>query len=264
MKSTGRTALITGATSGIGEVFAHRFASRGYDLIITGRREEKIRAVAARISTVYGVHVEVVTAELSNRDEIKALAERIRSTDSLYVLVNNAGFGAGKNTFQEGPLTTHLDMIRCHVEATVELTHAALPQMTARGDGAVINVSSIAGFLVFPTSSTYAPTKAYLNAFTEVLHMELAGTGVRVQALCPGFTKTDFHPRLGWDTSRMKSRGMIRWGTAEDVVDKSLEYLERGKVICIPGFLNRIVTRFLLRLPRRLYYRIASDSRDKE
>ena len=264
MRGTRKFALITGATSGIGKVFAQRYAARGYDLLITGRREEKIRAVAAGITSRYGVDVEVVIAELSNPEDVTGLADRVRDTNNLYVLINNAGFGTGRSNFKDGALETHLDMIRCHIEATVDLTHAALPQMISRDEGTVINVSSVAAFLVFPTSSTYAPTKSYINAFTEVLHMELTGTGVRVQALCPGFTRTDFHPRLGWDASRMKSKGIIRWGTADDVVDTSLEHLEKGKVICVPGLLNRVITRFLLWLPRRWYYHIAIDAKDKE
>ena len=204
--------------------------------------------------------MEVVIAELSNPVDVSALSRKIRHTGDLHYLINNAGFGTGREGFLSDSLETHMDMIRVHVEAAVELTYSALPQMISRGEGTIINVSSVAAWLVFPGSATYAPTKSYLNAFTEALHIELTGTGVKVQALCPGFTRTDFHSRIGWDESRMKDRGVMRWMSAGDVVDYSLACLAKNKVVCVPGFWNRVIVGLMNRLPRRLYYLIATGA----
>jgi short-subunit dehydrogenase len=259
-----KTACITGATSGIGEVFARRFASDGYDLIITGRREDKIGALAEELTSSNGIHAEVVIAEFADPDDVHKLVQIIMNTDNLSVLVNNAGFGTEATYFHEGNLEVYVNMVTAHTTAAMQITHAALPGMISRGEGIVVNVASVAAFLVFPRSHVYSATKAFLNFFTEGLHMELEGTGVKVQSLCPGFTKTDFHPRMGWDKSRMRSRGIVKWMSAEDVVETSLEYLEKNKAVCIPGFWNRLFVRLLPLLPRKLYYRIAVGTRDRE
>ncbi len=258
-----RTAVITGATSGIGRAFARRFAARGYDLIITGRREKQVRAVAEEFTMGFGTKVEVVIADFSNPHELGRLEEKIRSTVNLEVLVNNAGFGSRGRFFEEH-VSLQASMVEVHDTAAVRLTHAAVPEMLRRGVGIIINVSSVAAWLVLPRSSVYAASKVFLNTFTEGLHMELRPKGIRVQALCPGFTKTDFHDRLGWDEKKKRDRRVVRWMSAEEVVAVSLGCLERGKVICIPGFWNRLVVFVMNLLPRSLYYRIAVRVRERE
>lgn len=250
------TALITGATSGIGAAFARRLAKDGCDLIITGRREEKIRDLAREIASSHSVSVEVVIAELSNPADLEKLAARIRGEANLEILVNNAGFGSRKEFFRE-PLEGQADMLAVHCLATLVLSHAALPAMISRGRGAIINVSSVSGYLVFPRSTVYAATKSFLVSFSEGLSMELAKKGVRVQALCPGFTRTDFHDRLGWDEKKKRNRWIVRWKSAEEVVDRSLRCLAKNRVVCIPGIWNKLAVRLSGWLPRRLYYRLA-------
>jgi short-subunit dehydrogenase len=259
-----RTAVVTGATSGIGAAFAGHYAKEGYDLIITGRREEKIRALASHLRGLgSGVAVEVVLAELSNPHDVGRLEEKIDSTPNLEVLINNAGFGTRKGFFEED-VSTQTAMVEVHDTVPVRLTHAAVPVMLRRGTGTIINVSSVAAWLVFPRSSVYAATKVFLNLFSEGLHMELRTKGIRVQALCPGFTRTDFHDRLGWSAEKKRSRGVVRWMSPGEVVAHSLRCLDQGKVVCIPGFWNRLIVRIMNNIPRSLYYRIAVRVREEE
>lgn len=251
-------ALITGATSGIGEAFGRRFGAEGYDLIITGRRQEKINRLANKLARTYNAKVEVVIAELSDPSDVDALAQRITNTKDLDILVNNAGFGTTKY-FHNEDLKGQQNMVQVHVLAPMKLAHSAIPSMIARGKGVIINVASLNAFDPLPTAATYGGTKAFLSTFSEAIHMELAGTGLKVQALCPGFTRTDFHERIGIDKSKQKNVGIIRWMSPEKVVDISLKCLKKNQVICIPGLWNRILLFSLPRLlPRSLYYKIGS------
>jgi len=253
-------AFITGATSGIGEAFARACAKTGHDLIITGRRREKIESVADTIRRRYTVSVEVIIAELSNRDTLQKVAERVRSIEGLSMLVNNAGF-AENGLFHEQGIDGQKNMLSVHADATLELTHAALPGMVKRGSGAIINVSSIGGLMPFPHNAVYSGSKAFVFYFTESVGLELRGTGVKTQALCPGMTVTDFHEKMGFDPDELyKSRGMMRTMSPDEVVDISLDYLEKDRQICIPGRSNR--TMFLLTrlLPRKLLYALIDAS----
>lgn len=250
-------ALITGATSGIGAAFARKLASRGYDLILTGRRREKIKALADELEKAYHVAVDLVIAELSAPEQVEELVQKIKATPDLDVLVNNAGFGAS-GSFVEGQIEGHETMIGVHVLAPVKLTRAALPVMMARGKGAIINVSSLGAFTPLARNTLYGATKVFLSFFSEALHLELAGSGVRVQALCPGFTRTDFHAKLGIEDANRRDQGPIRWMSADQVVDISLRDLARGTVVCVPGFWNKLITCAVGLLPRRLYYKLAA------
>lgn len=252
----GRTALITGASSGLGEVFARRLAARGYNLLLTARREERLNKLRHELEAEHSITAEVFMADLAKAEDVDRLVERIGSMDSLEMLVNNAGFGtSGK--FAEVDIEGQTDMIQVHVVATVRLTRAALAGMIVRGRGAIVNVSSVAGFLTGSGSLTYCATKAYLISFSQSLQAELKGTGVGVQALCPGFTYTGFH-----DTSALKGfeRSQVPkflWMPADYVVDNSLKALEKGRVICIPSWKYRLivalVTRPLIRWMLRPY-----------
>jgi len=251
-----RLALITGATSGIGAAFADAYAARGYDLIVTGRREQKIRARADGWTQAHGSRVEVVLAELAEDAAVQQLAARIRALPKLDVLVNNAGFG-NQGRFHEKEPSSHANMVKVHVQAMVSLTHAALPGMLEQGRGAVVNVASVAAFVPRPGSAMYGATKACMSAFSEALHLELRGTGVRVQALCPGMTWTDFHERLGLDPNRFcKKRGLMRATTASAVVRASLQHLARDIPICIPGANWKLIVLLSRFLPRAFCYRL--------
>ncbi len=254
----GKIALITGATSGIGAGFARRFAADGYDLIITGRRREKIRSLADELERTYGVRVEVVLCELSNRDEIESLARRVSAEPGIEVLVNNAGFGTNEFFHNEG-FPGQEKMLSVHCLAPMRLIHAALPNMLARGKGTIINVSSLRAFGAGRRVAVYCGTKSFLNKFSEAIHIENMGKGIRIQALCPGFTRTDFHERIGLDTESNKA-GFVRWMPVEKLVDISLRDLEKNRVICIPGLWNKIMIFVQSVMPARLYYRIAPSN----
>jgi uncharacterized protein len=254
--NNGKKALITGATSGIGAEFARRLAERGYDLIVTGRREQKIRAQAAEISEQYGVDVRVVIAELSDAADQDALADLARETKTLEFLVNNAGFGA-RNPFAAEPIGTHERMLGVHVLAAMKLMHAALPRMIERRKGYIVNVSSTSAFIPYPGNAMYSATKACINNLTETLHIELKRSGVRVQALCPGVTRTDFHEKLGMSPDEAyASRGPRRAMTAEEVVEASFAALAKNRPVCVPGGYNGLRTLVVRKLPRAWVHRI--------
>lgn len=253
-------ALITGATSGIGEAFAEAFANLGYDLVITGRRKEKINSVADSIRRGYKAKVEVIICELSDKRELDKLIKRVRSMDNLQVLVNNAGF-AKSGSFHEEDIEPQRVMLTVHASATMELTYAALPKMVKKKKGYVINLSSIGGLLPFPGNAVYSATKAFVKFFTESIYLELKGTGVKVQALCPGMTVTDFHEKMGLDPSEIyKTKGMSKAMSPREVVKISFDYLNKDKPICIPGLNNRITHLMVRFLPRKILYRIIASS----
>ncbi|HQP50169.1 MAG TPA: SDR family oxidoreductase [Spirochaetota bacterium] len=249
------TAVITGATSGIGAEFARRFAAEGYDLIITGRKKIIIKELADTLTRQYGISVTVLIAELSKPLDLEKVVKKIKSTKSITVLVNNAGFGTN-GLFHENEVTVQEQMLAVHALAPVKLTHAAIPHMIAGGKGIIINVSSISAKLIFPSSSMYSGTKAFLQFFTETLHLELKEHNIKVQALCPGFTRSKFHEKMGIGKIVGKNTAFMRWMTPEQVVDRSLKALTRGKVLYVPGFLNKMSFKLPDLLPRWLYYRI--------
>ena len=234
-----RTALITGASAGIGTEYARQLAEGGYDLIIVARREERLNAIRVDLEKQFGVSVQPFPADLADEDSVGSLVEMILDHDDIEILVNNAGFGV-QGRFCEADIEKNLAMIQVHVLATVRLTHAVLRQMVARNRGYVVNVSSLASFLTAPGAVSYCATKAYLNSFSKSVQAELCGTEVRIQALCPGFTYTEFHdvPDAKMDRSLVPK---FLWMPADRVVKISLEALERRRVICVPGFVNRVL-----------------------
>ena len=240
-------ALVTGASSGIGETFARKLAARGYDLALVARRRDRLEALARELEQARGVRVEVLAADLTRDDDVARVEERIRGAETLELLVNNAGFGT-RAWFHEADLAEQDRMHRLHVLATVRLTHAALQGMAARGKGGIVNVASVAGFVQTPGSTSYASTKAWMISFTEGLFLELRATGspVKVQALCPGFTYSEFHDVIGMDRTQIPKAW---WMQAEEVVEASLRGLERGKLIVVPGWRYRLLVLLLGLLP---------------
>ncbi|HYA18491.1 MAG TPA: SDR family NAD(P)-dependent oxidoreductase [Bryobacteraceae bacterium] len=245
-------ALVTGASSGLGETFARALAKRGFDLILVARREEKLRALAAALP----VDSEIIVADLATDEGVAAAERAIVACDRLEVLVNNAGFGT-VGRFWIAEEAGQEAMHRVHVLATVKLTHAALRGMVARGKGGVINVSSVAAFGQNQGNVSYCATKAWMNSFTLGLDAELKGVGskVRVQALCPGFTETDFHGTL-FHTSASAGRAGVApflWLKANDVVEASLGALENGRgPIVVPDWKYKIAVLALKLLPGAL------------
>ena len=230
-----RTALITGASSGIGAAFADRLAHDGYDLIIVARRRERLEALASRLRAEEGVSVDVLAADLTDPAELLGVETAIEASPSLEVLVNCAGV-AGYMPFVELPPDDAEALIGLHIIATTRLTRAALPGMIVRGTGTVINVASALAFSAsipappLPYRAVYAAAKSYLVTFTELLAAELRETAVRVQVLCPGVVRTELHEVAGYDVSHVP---FVM--EPDDVVTASLAALELGEVVCLPS-----------------------------
>ncbi len=233
-------ALITGASAGIGATFAERLARDNYDLVVVARRRERLDALARKLEHAHRVAVQVLVADLTQPDDLRRVEQQIADDQSLDLLINNAGF-PGYMPFIELDPDRAEELIRLHVVATTRLARAALPGMVARGRGAIVNVASMLAFSApvpggaapLPKRVVYAACKAYIVAFSELLHHELEGSGVRVQALCPGLVGgTEFFDGVpGFDRSRLAQAGVM----PEDVVTASLAGLRLGEVICAPG-----------------------------
>lgn len=244
------TALVTGATAGIGLAFAHRLAAQGTDLVLVARDAERLEGRARELRDAYAVAVEVLPADLADREQLRTVEVRLSDpARPVGLLVNNAGFGLNQ-AFGETDVRDEERLLDVLVRAVVVLTKAAVPGMVERGGGAVVNVSSIAGFL---RRGTYSAAKAHVLVFSEGVAADLRGTGVQVQALCPGLTRTEFHERSGDDISRLPG---FLWLSAEQVVDASLRDLARGKVVSVPGWQYAFLPPLLRVLPSSLLTRI--------
>jgi len=242
-------AVVTGASSGIGAAYARALASRGYDLALVARRGDRLRQLADELGSRHHAACTVLSADLTRDTDLRRVEEYLAGAPNLALLVNNAGFGT-LGRFFEAPVDSQDAMHRLHVMATLRLTHAALRNLVARGEGAVVNVSSVAAWVPRPGTTSYYATKAWMNCFTECLYLELksAGSRVHVQALCPGFTMTEFHDVLGLDRKAISSK--VWWMAPEDVVEASLKGLAEGKLFVVPGLRYRLIVRLLRLLPR--------------
>jgi len=245
-------AVITGASSGLGAVFARKLAARGYDLLLIARREDRLQSLAREVGEQYHVRTETLVADLTNDAALAATAARIQNAADLGLLVNNAGFGSLGYFIQTDP-NVQEQMHRLHVLATMRLSHAALAKLIPRakaGTG-IINVSSVAAFAASPQSVSYGATKTWMNRFTEGLAMELAvnSSPVTMQALCPGFILTEFHDVVRMDRSRIPAAW---WMTADFVVDESLRGFDRGKLFVVPGMRYKLLVWILRLLPAGL------------
>lgn len=240
-------AVITGASSGIGAVFARRLAV-GHDLVLVARRKAPMESLAAELTARHGCTVDILQADLADEKGMAAVADRVGAAQNLALLVNNAGFGT-RGLFWETDLDLQLEMHRLHIMATMRLCHAALRNMVPLDSGAIINVSSVAAFVHRAGSAGYSATKSWMNAFTEGIYLELdsIGSAVSVQALCPGYTYSEFHDRLRDDRNAIAPPSM--WLSAEFVVDESLKALPRKKLYVIPGWRYQAITAVVTKLP---------------
>jgi len=237
------TSLITGATAGIGHEYAVQLAARGHDLVLVARDAARLEEVAADLRRTHQVEVEVLVADLVDRYALARVEARLADHDRpVDLLVNNAGFGL-KKRFLDNTADEETAMLEVLVTAVLRLSHAALRAMAERGHGGIINVSSVAAFL--PRGS-YSAAKAWVNSFSEWAHLEYGPRGVKVMALCPGFTKTEFHERM------QVTRGDgFMWLDVEFLVRKSLEDFDKGRAYSIPGAQYKAIIALTKAIPNR-------------
>ena len=245
-----KTALITGASSGLGWELANVFAREGYHLVLVARNEDKLYALKNQLEAAYGIAAEVVAQDLAQRDAARKVFDYTTQKGIVVdVLVNNAGFG------DFGPYAAcdwqkQYEMVQVNITALMQLTHCCLPAMVARGAGKILNVASIAAFQPGPLMAVYYASKAFVLSFTEALSVELKGTGVSVTALCPGPTTTGFEEKANLGKSGLFRH--MKVATAAEVAEYGYRCLLRGKVVAIPGAANRLVTLAVKHSPRRL------------
>ncbi|HVF74740.1 MAG TPA: SDR family oxidoreductase [Acidimicrobiales bacterium] len=246
-------ALVTGASSGIGRTFARTLAARGYDIVAVARDKQRLDQLAEELQGAHGTAVEVLPADLCDAAQLATVEERLVCDPAIDLLVNNAGFGA-QTPFVSYDVDAVESEIRLNVLALTRLTRAVLPAMVARRAGGIVNVSSFGSLQPGPRFAVYVATKAYVTNFTESLHEELRGSAVNIVALCPGFTRTEFHERNGVDSTRVPS---MAWSTPEEVVEAALKALERGQAVCFPGLSTKLVAGLSHLLPRAAVRRTA-------
>jgi len=252
------TALITGATAGIGNAYAELLAKQGFDLVLVARDLPRLNQVAKKLSKTYKIKVETLKADLTKPAQLARVEKRVSNISKpIEVLVNNAGFGI-KESFIDTQIKKEQELLDVLVTAPLRLTHAVLPGMIKRNNGTIVNVSSVASWIA---GGTYSAAKSYLTVFTEYLHTELKGTNVNISALCPGFTRTEFHQR---GKMRMSGLPNFMWLTVDQVVAQSWKYAKAGKVICIPGWQYLILSTVARIAPRPLVRKLGMGVRRRQ
>jgi hypothetical protein len=233
--------FITGASSGIGASYAKAFAENGYNLVLLARRKDRLQALAKQLESEGSIDCEIISADLAEQEEIKKVTNHIRQIDDLDILINNAGF-ATIGYFADIPIEKSMRMFHTHMTATVQFTHAALQVMLKRERGAIINVSSMGAFMLTPGNVLYDATKSFLATFSENLWLEVRDKGIKVQALCPGFTRTEFHEVGDFKNFDKSVIPDSLWMMPDEVVRLSLKALENSRnVVFIPGWKKRLV-----------------------
>lgn len=248
------TALITGPTAGIGRAFADKLAREGYDLVLVARDEARLKEVATELHRLHGVACEVLAADLTDPEQLAQVEQRFRS-GPIEVLVNNAGFGQ-KKPFWANTIEQEEKQFDLLVRGVMRLTHAAVLPMIERGSGAVINVSSVAGYV---QRGSYSAHKSWVTNFSAGLAIELHSKGVAVMALCPGFVHTEFHERMGMDKTIIPS---FMWLDADDLVEAAWADLMRGKAISIPNWRYKAIVAAVRYIPQTLIARFSTIGLD--
>jgi hypothetical protein len=247
------TALITGATAGLGAEFARQLAADRYDLVLVARDTTRLEATRAELSDKYKIAVEVLPADLVTDAGCELVVARISDVQRpIDMLINNAGFGMYK-VFGTGDIADEERQLDLNVRAVLRLSHAAVRAMTGRNSGKIVNVSSVAGFVPRGSNATYSASKAYVTMFSEALSVQLQGTGVTATAICPGFTHTEFHQRANADMSHVPDR---MWLDADLVVREGLADVAKGKPISVPSRQYKTLVSATRSLPRPLLRRI--------
>lgn len=249
-------ALVTGASSGIGDAMARRLASEGTDLVVVARNVQRLQALAEELSEV---DVEVLPADLGDLQQLARVEARLADSDKpIDLLVNNAGFGV-QGAFVDGDLDREVAMIDVNVTALARLAHAGGSAMAARGGGAILNVASVAGLAPTPGTAVYGASKAFVVSFGEALNHELKERGVKVSTICPGFTRTEFQSRAEYDSSNVPG---FLWQSADRVAETALAGVEKGTPRVVPGATNKIAAGSTKLLPSFVNRRIASAISD--
>ncbi|KXK60795.1 short-chain dehydrogenase [Micromonospora rosaria] len=256
---TERWALITGATAGIGAAFARRLAADGWHLVLVARDADRLDAVATELTGRHGRRVEPLPADLSTEDGCAAVERRVAADPPVDLLVNNAGYSLNRSFVHSTPADEER-LLRLNVHAVLRLTQAALRPMTERHHGAVINVSSVAGFGPVMPGSTYPASKAWVTSFSESVGQSVRPFGVRVMAVCPGYTRTEFHERAGINTSALPG---WMWLKADDVAAEALRDLHKGKMVSVPAWRYKLAVAGLRHAPRRLLHALTRDTRGR-
>ena len=249
-------ALVTGATAGIGESFTRMLASKGFNIALVARDEARLHERAAALREKYGVQTFVLPADLATGKGCSAVEDYLKEFE-IEVLINNAGFGINK-AFTASALDAEQNLLDVLVRTPMRLMHVVLPQMKARNSGTVINVSSVASFIA---GGTYSASKSYLTVLSESLHTELRGTNVKMNALCPGFTRTEFHER-----GRMRMKGLpeFMWLNSDQLVARSWADTQGGKAVSIPGWQYKLLFGFIALLPRPIVRTIGMNLRKRQ
>ncbi|WP_163512365.1 SDR family NAD(P)-dependent oxidoreductase [Fodinicola acaciae] len=251
--TTRPTALVTGATAGIGAAFAKALAAGGYDLVLVARDRERLEKAATDLGATHSVLV----ADLATDDGCALVEQRLSDVDNpVDLLVNNAGIGL-RGAFRSNGLEAELRQLDLNVRAVLRLTHAALGPMVERRRGAIVNVSSVAGFATTAPGSTYGATKSWVTAFSESVHLSVRLKGVRVMALCPGYVRTEFHERAGIDVG---DRGGPMWLDADRLVATALADLRRGRTVSVPSVQYKAIVGLLRHAPRSLLNAVLTRS----
>jgi uncharacterized protein len=260
MPAPGRTALVTGATAGIGWAFARRLAADGHNLVLVARDESRLSKQAAALAAAHGITVEVLAADLTDEDGLAVVQRRLSDPAShIDLLVNSAGMSLNRS-FLDSSVELEERLLSLNVRAIMRLTHAALPGMVDRRTGGIINISSTAAFAAVMPGSTYSATKAWVNNFSESMAFAVRRFGVRVMALCPGYVRTEFHQRAGIDMSRTPN---WLWLDADRVVDDAMRSLARGRVVRVVDWRYRVIVRGMRLVPQRLVQRVSRDVRGR-
>jgi len=252
------TALVTGATSGIGAAYAKLLAKEKYDLVLVARDLPRLNTYAKELNKTYKIKVETLQADLTKPAQLSKVEKRLSSkTKPIEVLINNAGFGI-KQSFADSEIKKEQELLDVLVTAPMRLTHVALPQMLQRDSGVIVNVSSVASWIA---GGTYSAAKSYLTVFSEYLNTELKRTNIKVSALCPGFTRTEFHQR-----GKMRMTGLpnFMWLSSDQVVAKSWKDAKVGKAICIPGWQYLILSTIARIAPRPIVRKAGITVRRKQ
>ena len=249
-------ALVTGATAGIGESFARLLASKGFNIVLVARDEARLHERAAALQEKYGIETFVLVADLATEAGSLAVENYLNQIE-VEVLINNAGFGINK-AFTQSDLVAEQQLLDVLVRTPMRLMHVVIPQMKARNSGTIINVSSVASFIA---GGTYSAAKSYLTVLSESLHTELRGTSVKISALCPGFTRTEFHQR-----GRMKMKGLpdFMWLTSDRLVADAWSDAQSGKAISVPGWQYKMLIGLISLAPRSAVRKIGMSVRKRQ